>query len=383
MEEVVIVGAGPYGLSVAANLRKRRISCRVFGRTMEMWSERMPQGMLLKSDGCATNLGAMPLTLQAFCRQTDRPYRDTGYRIPIEDMIAYGKTFANEYLERQVEDQQVEAITSMANGFRVCLQSGETVPTKRVVVATGLYYLSHLPQVAGIDDRLSHTSSHYDFSRFAGQRIGVIGGGQSALETAALLRENGAEQVIVIGRSKVRWFAPDDLPRTLWGRVRRPYFGLAPGWKAWLWSSPSAFVHLPDKVRLAYAYSTFEAGGTDWIHRRLQDVQFLAGEITEAEVGQDIKLKINGYQPINVDHLIAGTGYVPDMRRISFLAPLMERIRWMMSGRPLLNNSFETSVPGLYAVGYLAAASLGPAMRFVYGTKFAGPRVAEHIARGR
>jgi cation diffusion facilitator CzcD-associated flavoprotein CzcO len=381
MEEVIVVGAGPYGLSVAANLRKHRIPFRVFGRTMHTWTDRMPQGMVLKSDGCATDLGAMPLTLEAFCQRTNRGYAHIGYRVPIEDMIAYGETLAHEYVGA-IEDRQVEKINLSGSGFQVKLQTGEKVAANHVVVATGLSYLEHVPQIPGINGRLTHTSAHRDLSHFAGQRVAVIGGGQSALETAALLHENAAAQVIVVVRSNLNWL--DDLSATLWKRIRNPYFGLAPGWKAWLWSSPSVYARFPDHIRVAYAYSTFKAGGTHWIRPRLESkVKFVSGEITKADVGKDIKLSFDTHQPLHVDHVIAGTGYVPDVRRVPLLESLLDRITWLAPGIPRLNNGFETSVPGLHVVGYLAAASLGPGMRFVYGTKYAGPWVAHHIARGR
>jgi cation diffusion facilitator CzcD-associated flavoprotein CzcO len=56
MIETAIIGAGPYGLSIAAHFRSRGISFRVFGRPMDSWLRHMPKGMHLKSDGFASNL---------------------------------------------------------------------------------------------------------------------------------------------------------------------------------------------------------------------------------------------------------------------------------------------------------------------------------------
>jgi FAD-dependent urate hydroxylase len=54
--EVVIVGAGPYGLSIAAHLRALGIGFRIFGDPMHTWREQMPEGMMLKSEGFASNI---------------------------------------------------------------------------------------------------------------------------------------------------------------------------------------------------------------------------------------------------------------------------------------------------------------------------------------
>ena len=56
MIETAIVGAGPYGLSIAAHFRSRGIPFRIFGRPMDSWLAHMPKGMMLKSDGFASNI---------------------------------------------------------------------------------------------------------------------------------------------------------------------------------------------------------------------------------------------------------------------------------------------------------------------------------------
>src|ERR1700761_2936240 len=108
--DAVVIGAGPYGLSVAANLLRAGFNIRVFGRPMEMWAEHMPEGMVLKSDGFATNFGALPLTLERFCAMTKRAYRPLGHRTPLGDLIAYGEAVRNEYVGT-VTDLRVTSVT--------------------------------------------------------------------------------------------------------------------------------------------------------------------------------------------------------------------------------------------------------------------------------
>ena len=48
MTDVAVIGAGPYGLSLAAHLRARGADIRVFGFPMQSWRDSMPVGMKLK-----------------------------------------------------------------------------------------------------------------------------------------------------------------------------------------------------------------------------------------------------------------------------------------------------------------------------------------------
>src|SRR5690349_15469958 len=56
--DAVVVGAGPYGLSVAAHLLGRGLKIAVFGKPLQLWRDNMPKGMLLRSYWWATNLSA-------------------------------------------------------------------------------------------------------------------------------------------------------------------------------------------------------------------------------------------------------------------------------------------------------------------------------------
>jgi hypothetical protein len=83
-----------------------------------------------------------------------------------------------------------------------------------------------------------------------------------------------------------------------------------------------------------------------------------------------------------VDHVVLGTGYEVDVRRYPFLEDaLVSRLR-VDVGHPVLRRGLESTVSGLHFVGAPAARSFGPIMRFVVGSWYAGPAVAERI-RGR
>lgn len=386
--EVIVIGAGPYGLSIAANLQQYNIPFRIFGRTMSMWTDHMPKGMVLKSDGFATNLGGLPLTLERFCRNTGRAYGHLGHRTPIADVIAYAKAFQAHYIGA-VEDTRVKNVASHGHGFLVRLENGEEVFSNRVVVATGLMGFERMPEIAHASDRLTHASAHNDLSHFAGKSVAVIGAGQSAFETAALLNEQGAQHVTVLNRRPAFWFDPEgESVPNVWTRLRHPNFGLGPGWRTWLWSeAPRVFHWLPRTVRVANAHSTFGPAGSGWLKHRVLGVPNIDVLVGVAQRVNGNRLWITTPDGrdrwVDADHIIAATGYRVDLRRIPFLTGLLLSkagdINWVAQGIPALNRRYETSIPGLHIAGYLSAMSWGPSMRFIYGTNFAAPYLVRNL----
>jgi hypothetical protein len=81
------------------------------------------------------------------------------------------------------------------------------------------------------------------------------------------------------------------------------------------------------------------------------------------------------------DHVIAATGYWPDIGRLTFLHDDVRASIRTDARIPALSRSFESSVPGLYFVGLPAMNSFGPLARFVVGAEFVAPRVARTLAR--
>jgi hypothetical protein len=382
MMDAVVVGAGPYGLSVAANLLRLGLRVRVFGRHMEMWREQMPEGMVLKSDGFATNFGSLPLTLEKFCHATGRPFQLVGHRTPLCDVIAYAEAVRAEYVG-QIDDVRVARVESRSTGFVVKLADGDEVASKRVVCATGLMGFQRMPKIKGMPEhRITHVSRHHALDGFAGTRVLVLGAGQSAFETAALLHERGA-RVEILSRRQPVWFDPEgEAAPSRWTRVRHPNFGLGPGWRAWLWSeAPNLFHYLPAPLRLSKAYSTFGPAGSGWLKERVVGkIPVQTGIIKHAldtadgvQVTADID---NRLQIFEADHVIAATGYSPDITKIECLRPMLEDIECLAHGIPKLDRSFQTSLRGLHVVGNLSAASMGPSMRFIYGTNLAAPQLA-------
>jgi hypothetical protein len=391
---VAVIGAGPYGLSIASHLRAKQVPCRVFGVPMLMWRQHMPEGMVLKSDAFASNLSAPgnEFALRRFYLENQQPYAPIGMRTPLETLIAYGLEFQRRHVGR-VEVSQVVSVSRGGRHFQIDLDTGEQFKVDKVVVASGLMAFRNCPiSLSNLPGHSwSHVSAHRDLTPFVGKRVIVMGGGQSALETSALLRETGAD-VTIVTRRPVHWYDPSQevVKTDLWSRVRRPNFGLGPGWRTWFWSeAPAAFTYLSTRVRLAKAYTTFGPAGSGWLKHRVDGlIPIHTGMIRGVHSrGDEVHMSVHqGEAAVNLaaDHVIAATGYTPDIRRLSFLEPLLPAIRCLDNAEragalPVLDRVFQSSVPGLHFVGAISAPTFGPSMRFIYGTRFTSERIAPSL----
>jgi len=391
--EVAIVGAGPYGLSLGAHLRKAGVSVRQFGLPMQLWRDFMPEGMFLKSQGFASNLSDPDHThtLEAFCKATGRPYADYGLPVPLDTFVAYGEWF-REQLVPDIEEVLVTDIAKAGNGFEVTLANSEQVRARKVVVAIGVEAFAYLPEsLAGLPAKVcTHASAHTDLGVFAGQEVIVIGAGQSSLESAALLHEKGAKVQLVARKNTVRWNgAPLALDRPLMQRLKEPESGLGSGWATWFYSNhPGTFRNLPRSTRIYRAKTALGPAGASWLRERVEG-QFptLTGLSIKWAKEQDGSVRLGftgagGSRELGADHVIAGTGYRWNMSRLSFFGRQMlaDLQNVPGTGSSAVGRDYQTSIPGLYIMGPVVAPTMGPVMRFVFGSEHAATTVARQLA---
>jgi cation diffusion facilitator CzcD-associated flavoprotein CzcO/peptidoglycan/xylan/chitin deacetylase (PgdA/CDA1 family) len=387
--EVVIIGAGPYGLATAGELRARGVPFRIFGVAMETWLRRMPEGMLLRSEGFASSIGAASAvpSLERFCAQRGLRYEHIGYPLPRAVFAEYGR-WAQERVAPALTETRVASLRSSRGRFEVELATGERLSARSVVVATGFVDHRFLPdQLQGLGPRVTHTADHADLGVFAGREVAVVGAGQSALETAALLLEQGARPLLVGRTSQVVWLEPPDgHAQSGLERMLRPHTGLGYGWRvAAAEKLPHMFRLLPEERRLRFAFGTLPPAGAWWLRPRVEGkVPMLLGHRLVAAQADDDRVRLTlggsgGEQLLEVDHVIAGTGYRYDLGRLPWLDPtLAERVQ-RIGRAPALSSWFESSVPGLYFVGFAATSLFGPSMRFVCGSGQAAARVARSV----
>jgi FAD-dependent urate hydroxylase len=391
--EAVVIGAGPYGLSIAAHLRQRGVAFRIFGVPMQNWRSAMPKGMLLKSEGFASNLSdpAGAMTLAQHCKVGGLPYGHQGLPVPVETFVNYGISFQRS-LVPEVEERTVTQLREERGGFELRLSNGESVVTPRVIVAVGTSYFAHVPEAfANLPPELiSHSSRHADLAKFANQEVIVIGAGQSALETAALLHEQGASVHVLVREDTVLWNSPPYTPGPL-VRLLKPETGLGRGWKNWFYCNrQDLFSHFPLESRAKIVKNVLGPAGACWLKQRVEGkFPVLCSHAVQAarEAGSRACLTVasaNGQiKEIFADHVIAATGYKVNIAAMPFLDnSLKQRLRLERTS-PVLSTNFESSVPRLHFTGLAAANQFGPSMRFVVGADYTARRLAASIKPGR
>jgi thioredoxin reductase len=390
--EVAIVGPGPYGLSIAAHLRASGVPFKIFGLSMETWREHMPKGMLLKSDGFASDISdpVSAFKLAHFCDSTQLPYDDTRIPVPLETFVNYGLAFQQRFVP-DLDPRMVVAINTVANDFQLRLDDGETLMARRVVLAVGISHFAFIPpNLSSLPANfVTHSSAHRDPAFFRDKDVTVIGAGASAIDWATLLHESGAKVSLVARRSTLRFSNPPGTElRTIWQRMRNPSSGLGPGWKSRLFTdAPGLFRYFPDGTRLrivrehlgpstGYAMRD-RAVGKFPLHLGSSD---LRAEVQNGKVRLTFSNRDGKRTELITDHVITATGYHADVRRLTFLSPEIQSNLKTLDNAPVLSSSFQSSVRGLYFTGIAAAVSFGPMMRFAYGAGYTARRLSAHLA---
>lgn len=385
--DVVVIGAGPYGLSAAAHLNARGISNRVFGEAMSFWQQNMPGGMCLRSPWEASNLSdpSGDFSIDAFEAASGAP---VSRPIPLERFISYGRWFQANAVPN-LEQTRVAEVRKEGTGFAVALADGEVVRCTRVVVAGGIGpFAARLRQFSGIPAELaSHSSDHRELEKFSGQRVVVIGGGQSALESAALLHERRAKVELLVRDTIVRWtwqrpwlhtFRPVGATLYAWPDVGPAFISHAV-------ARPGFFSLLPRNIQDAWRRKSLRPTGIGWLKPRLGGIRISTGVAVASATprGDQLELKLSDGSKRLVDHVLMATGYRINVRKYPYLSESLKSSLRLVEGCPELGRGFESSVPGLHFVGAPAVWSYGPLMRFVAGADFAARAVYRVVATAR
>lgn len=215
----------------------------------------MPKGMLLKSDGFASNISDPKgeFTLKNFCAERKIEYGDTVIPIKLETYSAYGVAFRDRMVP-ELEEKIITSIDRCPEGYVLRIDDGEVFKSRRVVLAVGIRHFEHIPETLKHlpIEFLSHSGHHSDVDQFKGRSVVVIGGGSSALDWAALLYEAGANVQMIVRQDGLKFHGkPSNQQRSLWERIQRPQTGLGPGWKSSFYANaPSVFFRLPESLRL-------------------------------------------------------------------------------------------------------------------------------------
>jgi FAD-dependent urate hydroxylase len=382
--DVAIIGAGPYGLSAAAHLRAANgLDIRIFGEPMSFWERHMPKGMLLRSPLAGSHLSdpQRALTLEAYQTATGN---EITAPLPLPRFRDYGRWFQT-HAAPHTDRRRVGQVERNGNGFRLTVEDGEAWKARSVVVAAGIESFAwHPREFRDLPCELaSHACDHKDLGCFAGKKVAIIGAGQSALESAALLHELGAEVEILVRAPFMRW-----LWRQKWFHTFRPVARLlyAPpdvgqAGLSHLVARPNLFRRLPRAVQDRWGKRAIRAAGAGWLKPRCEAIRITIGRTVTSSVpaGNGVNLKLSDGTGRNVDHVLLATGYRVDISRYRFLSTDLLKSIERADGYPKLDRHFQSSVPGLYMVGAPAAWSFGPLMRFVAGAGFTSKALARGV----
>lgn len=385
--DVVVIGAGPYGLSAGVHLKSKGFSVRVFGEPMEFWGNKMPRGMLLRSPRVASNISDpdSAFTLDAYeaasGKQPEAP-------LPLETFVEYGRWFRHQ-LGSDLDTRSVLRVGRENGIFTLTLGDGEILRSRRVVVAAGIGPFRRKPKVfQELPSALvSHCYEGRKIHEFSGKSVVVIGAGQSALESAALLHEAGASVEIIATMPGLRWIGMHSWLHHL-GPISQMLYSkhdVGPAGISRLVAAPRLVAKLPQGTRDKIRKRAVRAAGSNWLPARLETVKKTTGQavVRASSAGSDVDLELSDGSKRRVDHVLLGTGYDVDISKYDFLPSDIVQSVDQFDGYPILKRGFSCSVPGLHFIGAAAARSFGPLLYFVTGTEFASRELTRYMVRNQ
>ncbi len=383
--KVAVLGAGPYGLSVTAHLRSKGVETRIFGEPMEFWDRQMPEGMLLRSckRGSSISDPVQHLRLDDYAEAAGIEMPEP---VPLEKFASYGHWFQRKAVS-DVDRRKVKRLEKRPRGFHLTVEDGEEFEAERVVIAAGIASFAYRPELFNDLPReaVSHSSDYREFSRFKNANVAVVGRGQSALESAALLAEADARVEVLVRGSAVRWLTGGTSLRRM-PRIHNllyPPAEVGPLGLNQIVAHPRLFRALPAAWGEAVSYRSIRPAVSTWVRPRIEGVRITTSStiVSTAVAGDAVCLNLADGSKRCVDHVVLATGYRVDIAKYPFIAPeLLSSIR-QSEGYPVLSLGFESSVPGLFFVGATAAYNFGPLVRFIAGTVYCSKVLTRTIVR--
>jgi cation diffusion facilitator CzcD-associated flavoprotein CzcO len=370
--ELLVIGAGPYGLAVAGHAKDSGIGVTVVGDSMAFWKHNMPNGMLLRS-GLDWHLDAAQVhTLKNFLEEKRIALADAE-PVPIQIFRDYAEWF-RQSKGIAVQPSRITRLRRIDGYLEAECEGGQTIRATHVVATPGLApFLNVPPEIMPAEivgqppaDQVSHTAELVDFQPLAGKRCLIVGGRQSAFEWAALIAEAGAKSVDLVYRHDTPKFEVSDWSFTdsmIESTLR------VPGW----------FRRLDSSQQEAIQNRFWSAG-------RLQLEKWLWPRINRKNIrlwpnrsaanwgagpggpGGEIRARLDSGDTVTADHVVLATGYRVDLSKVPYLADEVRCGRLKVDdGFPVLDDNVQTTLPGLYVTGQAATRYFGPFFGFVRG----------------
>jgi Pyridine nucleotide-disulphide oxidoreductase len=383
--DVAVIGAGPYGLSASVHLRTiRGLQVRTFGKPMTFWEKNMPSGMFLRSPWEATHIAApkRTLTLDAYVAACGNHLSKP---IPLDRFIDYGRWFQKNGVA-DLDPRDINRIKRAKDGFQLTAEDGEILFSRRVVIAAGIAKFAWQPSgFENLPESLaSHSCNQINLAGFSRKKVFVIGGGQSALESGALLHESGADVEIIVRKPQVHWLRWRSrlFHAKLVGRILYSPRDVGPAGMSQLTARPDILRLFPRNTQTWVDRRSIRPAGAAWLIDRLKDAPIRTNLYPKSATptGKQVRVRFDDGSEQVADHMLFATGYRIDIAKYPFLSPELVSEIDQVNGYPQLKSGLESTAKGLHFLGAPAAWSFGPVTRFISGTYYCAQALTNKVA---
>ena len=364
---MLIIGAGPYGLAAGSYAQRLGLECLVVGDPMSFWRDHMPSGMKLRSPTSWHLDAAGELTFERFLQVRNLKPEDVS-PISLGLYLEYAEWF-QEQSEIDVQHSYVENLERLPGGpyaFGARLDDGNEIGARRVLAATGLTQYKNIPDdLAALlpQGSYAHTCDYVDFSPLRDKRCLIVGGRQSAFEWAALINEDAGSEIHLVYRHDTPAFTGSDWDwiDELMDRTRE-----TPGW----------FKQIQQEERDQIYQRLWGEGRLKlepWLYPRIQGDNVHLWPNTCITGGREdadgsVAVSLDNGNTLEVDQIILATGYRVELGREPYLRdPSIANSLKVEEGFPVLDDQFQSDIPGLYFTGQAATRDFGPFFGFGIG----------------
>jgi len=366
--DLAIIGAGPTGASLYAHARAQGLEVEMLGEPLAFWKRHILP-LPLRSPAGSTNIDCPQggNGFLDFARERNLDVRST---IDFPMFIAYFCWFMKRH---GVQPRREEVVDVRKTGavWHVVTERG-VIRARNVAIAVGLNGMQRIPpEYRGRESAFTHVSSIKDFTELNGRSVAVLGGGQSAVEAAVAMSQSGVETHLVVRGEGVVFrsiHSPGNLVYKLLFRHVERFMRRLPG-------------AVQDRLIRFLLRGTVEPTIEDALRRSSVKVHERS-KVVLAPPGGPWPASIDGPggRSVTVDHVVLGTGYQFDIRKLRFLrnVPIHHR-----NGLPYLNDNAECSQSGMYFCGIAALRLIGPQCQFVFGSRKLSPRIVSGILARR
>ena len=377
-KQLVVIGSGPYGLAVAAYAKHLGLDFTLLGPPMGLWRNHMPRGLLLRSptDWHVDSVGGR--SFNDFLEGRGLTPEDV-FPIPVELFLEYTDWFTAENKLR-TDPRLVKTLNRRDSLFELVLETGETIKASNVVATLGMPYFKHIPdELAKMipEHQLSHAVDSVNFELLRDKEVLIVGGRMTAFEWAVLMAEQSNAQAHIVHRHETPPFVDSDFS-WIWPEVQNTTY--VRGWFRNISKSQQKEI---DKR----FYKEGRLKMEPWLKPRLDagGVSIQANTaIRSARPGPNGRLDVeldNGTS-VTVDHVMLATGYLLDLKRVPYIANgnILDDLR-INERSPVLDEDFQSSLPGLYFTGLSAVQDFGPYFGFCVGSPSAGRVIGKSLEK--